>query len=131
MSGWTGGRRLAALALLVTLLVAGALSYYASSHPDGLEFVAGEKGFLESGRDSVTSSGPLADYETRGVDDQRLSQGLAGVAGVALVLVLGGGLFWLLRSRDGAETGDVGPDVDGDGDDDGATVSPAGHDVNP
>ena len=107
MSAWTGGRRLAALALLVTLLVAGGLSYYASSHPDGLEFVAGEKGFSQTERDSVTSEGPLAGYETRGVGDERLSQGLAGVAGVALVLVIGGGLFWLLRPRGGAGDDDV------------------------
>ena len=102
MSRWRSGRRLAALALLVVLLVAGGLSYYASSSPDGLESVAGEKGFAETGRDSATADGPLADYQTRGVDDERLSGAIAGVAGVGLVLVLGGVLFWFLRSRDPA-----------------------------
>ena len=43
--------------------------------------------------------GPLADYQTDGVDDERLSGGLAGVLGVLLVLVLMGGLAWLLRRR--------------------------------
>jgi hypothetical protein len=36
-----------------------------------------------------------------GVGDDRLSGGLAGVAGVLMVGVLGGGLFWVLRRRDG------------------------------
>ena len=33
-------RRLFAVALVVSLLLAGVASYYASSHPDGLEYVA-------------------------------------------------------------------------------------------
>ena len=35
-------------ALLVTLFVAGGVSFYASSHPDGLEFVAEKTGFVDS-----------------------------------------------------------------------------------
>lgn len=86
-----------AAAVLLTLLVAGVASYYASSHPDGLEYVAGETGFGDSAEDSATAGSPLADYQTRGVDNERLSGALAGVAGVGLVGLLGGGLFWTLR----------------------------------
>ena len=93
------GRRLAGLALLVTLLVAGGLSYYASSHPDGLEHVAGSTGFLDRAEDSATAGSPLADYRTTGVDDDRVSGGLAGLIGVAAVLGLSGGLFWAVRGR--------------------------------
>ena len=93
------GRRLAALALLVTLVLAGGLSFYASSHPDGLEHVAESTGFLGSAEDSATAGSPLADYQTRGVDDERVSGGLAGLIGVTAVLGLSGGLFWALRRR--------------------------------
>lgn len=88
-----------AAAVLLTLLVAGVASHYASSHPDGLEYVAGQTGFGDSAEDSATAESPLADYQTRGVDDERLSGALAGVAGVGLVGMLGGGLFWILRRR--------------------------------
>jgi len=89
-------------ALLVALLVAGVGSYYASSNPDGLEYVAERTGFGDSAEDSPTADGPLADYRTEGVDDDRLSGGLAGVAGALVVLALAGGLFWGLRRRDDA-----------------------------
>jgi hypothetical protein len=86
-------------ALVVTLLVAGVGSYYASAHPDGLEYVAEQTGFLDSAEDSTTADGPLADYRTKGVDDERLSGGLAGVAGVLVVLLVMGGLAFAVRRR--------------------------------
>ena len=79
--------------------MAGVASYYASAHPDGLEHVAEQTGFLDTAEDSPVADGPLADYQTDGVDNERLSGGLAGVLGVGLVLVLMGGLAWLLRRR--------------------------------
>jgi cobalt/nickel transport protein len=92
-------RRFFAVALVVSLLVAGVASYYASSHPDGLEYVAEQTGFIDSAEDSATADSPLADYRTSGVDDARLSGGLAGVIGVVVMLVLSTGLFWLVRRR--------------------------------
>ncbi|WP_084540991.1 PDGLE domain-containing protein [Nocardioides alkalitolerans] len=88
-----------ATALVVTILVAGGLSYFASSHPDGLEHVAGQTGFLGSADDSPTADSPFADYATRGVDDTWLSGALAGVVGVAVVLLLAGGLALAVRRR--------------------------------
>lgn len=85
--------------LLVSLLVAGGLSYYASSHPDGLEHVAEQTGFLDSAEDSPTADSPLADYQTRGVDDTRLSGGIAGVAGALATLGAVSGVVWLVRRR--------------------------------
>ena len=38
--------------------------------------------------DSATADSPLAGYPTRGVDDDRLSGGIAGVAGVVVMLLL-------------------------------------------
>ncbi|MDO9494410.1 MAG: PDGLE domain-containing protein [Nocardioides sp.] len=97
-------RRFFLVGLMVALLVAGAGSYYASSHPDGLEHVAGQTGFLDSAEDSKTADSPLADYQTAGVDNERLSGGLAGVVGVVLVLILAGGLAYAVRRRDPADT---------------------------
>lgn len=85
--------------LLVALLVAGVGSYYASSHPDGLNQVARQAGFASHEKKSVAAHGPMAGYRTHGVDDPRLSRGIAGVSGALLVLALGGGLFRVLRRR--------------------------------
>ncbi|MDT0184559.1 PDGLE domain-containing protein [Microbacterium sp. ARD31] len=93
-------RRFFAVALVVSLLVAGVASYYASSHPDGLEYVAEQTGFLDSAEDSATSDSPLADYQTSGIDDDRLSGGVAGVVGVLVMLALSTGLFWVIRRRE-------------------------------
>lgn len=93
------GRRFFLVGLMVALLVAGVGSYYASSHPDGLEFVADQTGFLGSAEDPKTADSPFADYDTKGVDDERLGGGIAGVAGVVLVLVIMGGIAFALRRR--------------------------------
>jgi cobalt/nickel transport protein len=80
-------------------ILAGVVSYYASSHPDGLEKVAEDKGFLETAKDSAVANSPLADYGITGLDNERLSVGVAGVIGVfatALVAIL---LFKLLTKK--------------------------------
>ena len=84
--------------LLVALLLAGVASYYAASAPDGLNRVAQDKGFAVT-EERRTDVAPLAGYETAGVEDDRLSGGLAGVAGCVVVLALAGGLTRVLRSR--------------------------------
>lgn len=96
--------------LLVALAVAGIGSYYASSSPDGLEWSAEKEGFLDTAEDSATADSPLADYAVEGVDDGRLSGGLAGVIGVAVTLVLAGGITLLVRRRHG--TADEHADAD-------------------
>ncbi len=92
-------RGLLATLLLLSLLVAGLLSHYASSSPDGLERAAEDSGLATRAEDSPSSGGPLADYRTRGVDDDRLSGGLAGVVGAVAVLVLASGVVLLVRRR--------------------------------
>lgn len=85
--------------LAVALLVAGIGSWYASGSPDGLEWAAERAGFLGTAQDSAVAGSPLADYSVTGVDDGRLSGGLAGVVGVLATLLLTGGLVLLLRRR--------------------------------
>ena len=83
--------------LVVSLVLAGGVSYYASSHPDGLEKVAGDIGFLDSAKESAVAEGPLAGYGVAGVENERISGGLAGVIGVASTAAVSFGLFYALR----------------------------------
>lgn len=92
-------RRFWIVGLLLALLIAGVASWYASGSPDGLEWAAERAGFLHTAEDSAVSGSPLADYSVAGVEDSRLSGGLAGVLGVLATLVLAGGLTLLLRRR--------------------------------
>lgn len=97
-------RALLVAGLAVTLLLAGFVSFYASSHPDGLESVADKVGFSQTAREHAGSSSPFADYGTQGVSNQRLSGGVAGVVGVLVVALVGGGLAWALRRRSPSDT---------------------------
>ena len=97
--------------LVVALIVAGGLSYFASSAPDGLDTVAlngcqtvqtpggaeltGEC-IARNATDHVTAGSPLAGYSLFGGDG---TVGAAGIIGVLVTLVVAGGLFWLLRRR--------------------------------
>lgn len=83
--------------LALSLLLAAVVSLSASGHPDGLEFVAEQLGFVDTARDSATAGSPLADYGVRGVTDPRLSGGLAGVAGIAATALVMVGLVTVLR----------------------------------
>jgi cobalt/nickel transport protein len=74
--------------ILVSIFVAGFLSFYASSSPDGLEKVAEDKGFLDTAQESVNSGSVLSDYGIAGIDNERLSVGLSGLIGVVVTLVL-------------------------------------------
>ncbi len=86
--------------LVVALFLAGVVSFYASSSPDGLEWVAGQTGFEEAaGEHAAAGYSPLADYQFAGLEDARLSGGLAGVIGTLLVLAIGMGLMWVLGRR--------------------------------
>ena len=69
--------------LLVALGLAFFVSRFASSSPDGLNKVAIDQGFDDTQTDHATADGPFAGYGVKGVDDQGLSTGLAGIVGVA------------------------------------------------
>ena len=93
-------RTLLVVGVAVALLLAGVASFYASANPDGLEYVAEQTGFLDTADEHGAADGPLADYGTEGVDNERLSGGVAGVVGSLVVLVLAGGLAFAVRRRD-------------------------------
>ena len=81
----------------VSLALAGGLSYYASSQPDGFEKSAGEIGFLDTAKESPLKDSPLAEYGVAGVENERISGGLAGVIGVASTAAISFGIFYGLR----------------------------------
>jgi len=83
--------------LAVALLLAFLVSPEASSEPDGLNKVAIDQGFADQEQAHGLEDGPLAGYGVKGVDDERMSTGLAGVIGVATTFALGFGLFGLVR----------------------------------
>ena len=88
---------------VASLFLAGVVSFYASSSPDGLEKVAEDIGFIETAKENTNADGVLADYGVKGVDNERLSVGAAGVIGVIATGVISTGLFMLVRRKSGTE----------------------------
>lgn len=85
--------------VLVALFLAGVVSFYASSEPDGLDRAAKDTGLSATEKRHQSEDSPLAGYTTTGVDDPRLSTGLAGATGVLVVLALTAGLVFVVRRR--------------------------------
>jgi cobalt/nickel transport protein len=98
--------------LLVALVLAGVVSNFASSSPDGLDAAARQgctydaAGRITGGTCMAQKEGghqlagsPLAGYGIKGMHNPYVSTGLAGVAGVLITFALGGGLFWISRRR--------------------------------
>ena len=84
---------------VVSLFLAGVVSFYASSDPDGLEKVAEDIGFLESAEDHTYADGALADYGVKGIENERASVGVAGVIGVIGTAIVGGALFTFIARK--------------------------------
>lgn len=84
---------------LVAILLAGVVSFYASASPDGLEKVAADKGLNAHEEEHRLSDAPLADYGVKGIENERISVGLAGVVGVGITVLAGGAVFYTVRRR--------------------------------
>jgi hypothetical protein len=95
----TSVKRLLAAGIVIALVLAGLVSYYASSKPDGLNKVAADHRMNRKERTSPADGSPVSGYGVKGVKDGRLSDGLAGVIGVGVTLAIGGGVFWTVRRR--------------------------------
>jgi hypothetical protein len=88
------------LALALAVGLATAASPFASSSPDGLNRVAEQKAFIDTGKLApIQEDAPVPGYAFPGVHDARLAKGLAGFAGTLLVFGLGYGLARGRRAR--------------------------------
>jgi cobalt/nickel transport system permease protein len=67
----------------IIALILAVFSPLASSHPDGLEWVAEQKGFLETAKAALYNVMP--DYAVPGISDPNLATILAGILGVIIV----------------------------------------------
>jgi len=85
------------LAGLGLALMVAALSFLASTAPDGLERVAKDQHF--DAKSGAANPAPLAAYTVPGVRRRRISTALAGSAGVLIVFALAAGLALILRKR--------------------------------
>lgn len=92
--------------LAVSLALGGIVSYFASSHPDGLEWVAEEKGFLDKAEENETQSemAPIPDYEMPGVESDFAKVSIAGVIGTLLTFAVAFGIALLIKRRKQAAT---------------------------
>jgi len=87
---WIGGLAIAGLLAV--------LSPLASVHPDGLEWVAGQKGFLEAARAPLYKIIP--DYSFPGISNTTLATILAGILGTLLVFGVALGVAYLRRKKE-------------------------------
>ena len=98
MSRAVSMRLFVALALSVAIGLAFFLSPYASSSPDGLNRVAGDKGFDNRARvDTIQDDSPIPGYAFPGIGDEKLAKGVAGFVGTLGVFTLGYGAALTIR----------------------------------
>jgi cobalt/nickel transport system permease protein len=90
-----GWRPFLVAGVVVSLILAGLVSFFVSENPDGLEYVAESEGFDDAEKDHIFGDLPFADYgEVGGVPI-----GLAGVLGVVVTLIVGVVVFRITRRR--------------------------------
>ncbi len=93
------GRAVWGVGLLIALGLA-VLSPLASSHPDGLEWVAEQQGFIGLAQGSIYQIIP--DYAFPGISDGALATIIAGLLGTVLVFIVALGLAYSRRKRNRA-----------------------------
>ncbi|HCB04649.1 MAG TPA: hypothetical protein DEQ43_10450, partial [Nocardioides bacterium] len=87
-----GTKTLVVAGLLVALILAGVISRFASSDPDGLTKVSEDHGFADTGS---SHQALLGDYGS-----------LTGIVGVLVVLAVAAGIAFAVRRRDRAREDD-------------------------
>ncbi|MFZ0013369.1 MAG: energy-coupling factor ABC transporter permease [Acidimicrobiia bacterium] len=85
--------------VLVALVFAAVVSQFSAGSPDGLEAVAGETGFIESGTDHGLADSVFADYATSGISNESVSLAVAGIVGTVVTLAVAYGIFYAFRER--------------------------------
>jgi len=92
----TGGAAVWTFGLGIALFLA-ILSPLASTHPDGLEWVAGQKGFLETARAPLFNVIPS--YVLPGISNEALATILAGILGALMVFGVAFGIAYMRKNQ--------------------------------
>lgn len=101
-----------AAGLLVSLVLAGVVSNFASGSPDGLDSatlkgcttdteheITGGECMAQAAKDHNLGGSPFADYGTAGIGNDFVSTAVSGGLGVLVVFAIGAGIFWLVKRR--------------------------------
>jgi cobalt/nickel transport system permease protein len=96
-----GGKFVWVAGLLIAIALAVA-SPLASTHPDGLEFVAAQQGFLNKAQASPYNIIP--NYVMPGITNESTATVAAGILGVIIVFLVAVGVAFLRRSRSASST---------------------------
>jgi cobalt/nickel transport system permease protein len=89
--------------VLVALMFATVVSQFSVDEPDGLESVAQDQGFLDSGGNHALGDSVFADYATEGISNEKVSLAIAGIVGTLVTLAVAGGIFLAIRDRRGRD----------------------------
>ena len=93
--------------LALSLALAFAISPFASSSPDGLEKVAGDKGFLGKAEETTPAwqHAPISDYEFPGLAKSHptWATAVAGLSGTTAIFLLAWGLALVLKKKEAAQ----------------------------
>jgi len=92
-------KRFLVVGFVVAVVVAVVISQFASSSPDGLEFVAGHQGFADAVTPHALDGSPLADYGSGLLDNGVVGRAVSGLIGVVATFGVGYGLLRLSRRR--------------------------------
>ena len=85
--------------LFIAVAVAIFLAPFASSHPDGLEKIAEEKGFLHKGESTELFHAPIPDYEMPGVKQEKIAVSIAGIIGTLVTFFAAYGIGYSIKKR--------------------------------
>lgn len=87
------------LGLFIAIILAFFIAPLASQHPDGLERVAQDKGFIEKAQMKPVFKSPIADYIFPGIENEKLATALSGALGTLVVFGVSFGIAVLLRKK--------------------------------
>ena len=85
--------------LVIALVLAGIISIFASSWPDGLEKVAEKLNFLEKGEGQPALTSPIPGYAIPGIGNEKLAKSIAGILGTLVVFGFSYGIAMLIKQR--------------------------------
>lgn len=83
--------------IVIAVLLALAVSPFASEWPDGLEKVAEDQDFLKNAANKPLLTAPAPDYIWPGVKNEKFATGVAGIAGTLTVFFLAYGMALILK----------------------------------